>query len=47
MMMIVHVLLRKEWEVALINGDAVIHTYDFEPNEGGGFSLSPDLEKMR
>jgi uncharacterized protein (DUF952 family) len=47
MMMIVHVLLRKEWEVALINGDAVLHTYDFELNDEGRFSLPADLEKMQ
>lgn len=30
-----------------LNLDAVSHTYDFEPNEEGRFSLPPDLENMQ
>ncbi|OMF17486.1 hypothetical protein BK131_05845 [Paenibacillus amylolyticus] len=30
-----------------LNLDAVVHTYDFEPDEEGRFSLPADLEKMQ
>lgn len=30
-----------------LNLDAVLHTYDFEPNEEGEFSLPADLESMQ